>query len=191
VRLFLALNLPAAVRDAAHAAAEPLRALAPGLAWTAAEKLHLTVKFLGEQPEGAVAPLVEALGGVVRQHAPAALGVGRVGAFPNWRRPRVLWLGVRPEPRLELLHHDVETACAALGHPVEGRPFRPHVTLARVRPRSEGLDVRALAQAARGVHFRAEVEATTLDLMLSAPAPGGTRYTPLAALPLAGTTRAP
>ncbi|CAA9327453.1 MAG: hypothetical protein AVDCRST_MAG40-1763, partial [uncultured Gemmatimonadaceae bacterium] len=97
----------------------------------------------------------------------------------------------RAEPRLELLHHDVETACAALGHPVEGRTFRPHVTIARVGPRAEAAPLRALAQAARGVHFRAEVEAASLDLMLSAPASGGPRYTRLATLPLAGLTRAP
>jgi 2'-5' RNA ligase len=191
VRLFLALNLPRELREAAHLAAAPLRDAAPALAWTPAERLHLTVKFLGEQPEAAVAPLVEAHGTVAGGHPPAPLALERVGAFPGWRRARVLWLGVRPEPRLELLHHDVEVACAALGYPIEGRAFRPHVTVGRVRAGGEPPDVRALARAARGVHFRAEVEAPSLDLMLSAPAPGGPRYTRLAALALAGLTRAP
>lgn len=190
MRLFLALNLPAELREAVHRAAAPLREVAPALAWTPAERLHLTVRFLGEQPEPAVAPLVEALAAVAGGHPPALLGLGRVGAFPGWRRARVLWLGVRPDPRLELLHHDVEVACAALGHPLEGRAFRPHVTVGRVRAGSEPPDARALAQAARGVHLRAEVEAPSLDLMLSAPAPGGPRYTRLAAFALAGLTRA-
>ena len=56
-----------------------------------------------------------------------------IGAFPNFRRARVVWIGVEQEPRLELLHHDLELACEQEGFEVEGRPFRPHITLARVR----------------------------------------------------------
>jgi 2'-5' RNA ligase len=188
VRLFLALNLPPAVRDAAHAAAEPLRRAAPGVAWTAAEKLHLTVKFLGEQPEGAAATLAAALAPVVTRHPPAELDIVGVGAFPRLTRPRVLWLGVRPDPKLELLHHDVEAACAALGHPLSGRAFRPHVTLGRVRPRAEPVDARALATAVRQVHLRSGASVSTLDLMLSEPARGGTRYVALARLPMGPST---
>jgi 2'-5' RNA ligase len=100
----------------------------------------------------------------------------------------VLWLGVRPDPKLELLHHDVEAACAALGHPLSGRAFRPHVTLGRVRPRTEPVDARALATAVRQVHLRSGASVSTLDLMLSEPAPGGTRYVALARLPMGPST---
>jgi 2'-5' RNA ligase len=164
VRLFLALNLPA-------------------------DKLHLTVKFIGERPPDAVDALAAAAARVASRHEPLLLEVGRFGAFPSQRRPRVLWLGVRPDPRLELLHHDVELACAELGLPVEGRPFRPHLTLGRVRAAGPPVDPRVLALAARGVHFRVEVTVDSLDLMLSEPAHGGTRYTPLARAPLAGGSR--
>lgn len=189
MRLFLALNLPEAVRDAAHAAHAPLRDAAPAVGWTTPDKLHLTVKFIGERPPEAVDALAAAAARAAARHAPVVLGLANFGAFPNRRRPRVLWLGVRPDPRLELLHHDVELACAELGLSVEGRPFRPHVTLGRVRPGGAPVDPQALAQAARAVHFRVEVTVETLDLMLSEPAPGGTRYTPLARAPLAGDPR--
>ena len=191
MRLFLALNLPAAVRDAAYAAAAPLREAGPHVGWTRADNLHLTVKFLGEQADSTVAPLLDALAPVARATAPVLLSVGACGAFPNWRRPRVVWLGVRPDARLELLHHDVESVCAGLGFALDGRPFRPHVTLGRVRPRRAPPDPGALARAARAVQFRAEASATTLDLMRSEPAPGGSRYTPLASIALAGATRDP
>jgi 2'-5' RNA ligase len=189
VRLFLALNLPAAVRDAVHAAYAPLREVAPAAAWTAPDKLHLTVKFVGEQPREMADALAAAATRVAAGHAPVVLELAHFGAFPNRRRPRVLWLGVRADPRLELLHHDVELACAELGLPVDGRAFRPHVTLGRVRPAGPPVDPRALAHAARAVHFREEVTVETLDLMLSEPAHGGTRYTPLARAPLAGVPR--
>ena len=191
MRLFLALNLPADLRDAAFAAAGPLRAAAPSVRWTRPEQLHLTVKFLGEQDDAAAGRIVAALRDVGAGNGPVPLAIGGCGAFPGWRRARVLWLGVRADPRLELLHHDTEVACGTLGMPVEGRPFRPHVTLGRVRPNGDPLDAPTLARAARAVQFRAEASATTLDLMLSEPAPGGSRYTPLASVALAGATRGP
>ena len=185
MRLFLALNLPPELRDAVHEAAAPLREAAPSLAWTAADKLHLTVKFLGECADEAVSPLAAALAPVAERHAPALLELRGVGAFPRLQRPRVYWVGVRPDPRLELLQHDVEHACEALGHAVEGRPFRPHVTLGRVTPRAHPLDARAVADAARRVHVRASAVVPTLDLMRSVTAPGGSRYTAVARLPFA------
>ena len=185
MRLFLALNLPEAVREAVFAAAAPLRLAAPDLAWVPAERLHLTVKFLGERPESDVEPLVTGVGPAVARTRELSVALGGVGAFPRMRRPRVLWLGVQPDPRLELLHHDVEAACAALGHAVEGRPFRPHLTLARVPPRAEPLDAAPLAAAARQVHYRAEVAVHSVDLMLSEPAARGVRYSALARLPFA------
>jgi 2'-5' RNA ligase len=193
VRLFLALNLPSELRAAAHAAAAPLREAAPDAAWTAAEKLHLTVKFLGERPAAAVDGLAAALAPVVLRHGAQDVALGRVGAFPTFRMPRVVWLGVRPDPKLELLHHDVEVACAAVGYALEGRPFRPHVTLGRLGARGATgtADVRPLARAARGVQFRAAACITTLDVMASEPAPGGSRYTPLLRLTLTSASSGP
>ena len=191
MRLFLALNFPAGLQRAIFDGTAPLRAAAPGLAWVAEPRLHLTLKFIGEQPDDAVAPLARALDGVGAAHGPVTMSLGGLGAFPNQRRPRVVWLGVAPDPKLELLHHDVETACAALGYEVEGRAFRPHVTLARVRPgrRSGGGEpdaaaARALADAAREVQFRGSAVVETLDLMRSELGAGGSRYTLLHAAPL-------
>jgi len=193
VRLFLALNLPSELRAAADSAAEPLRAALPVVAWVAPDNLHLTVKFLGERPAEDAATLAAALEPIARRHGAQTVDVGRPGAFPTLRRPRVIWLGVRPDAKLELLHHDVELACAGLGYALEGRPFRPHVTLGRVRAGAAAgaLDARALAAAARGVQFRAAACITTLDVMASAPDRGGSRYTTLARLPFTSSTSGP
>lgn len=189
VRLFLALNCPPPTRRAIFDATAPLRTAAPSLAWVAQPNLHLTLKFLGERPEAEAAPLARALDAVAAAHAPVAMSLGGLGAFPNQRRPRVVWLGVAPDPKLELLHHDVEAACEALGYEVEGRAFRPHVTLARVRPGRRGGQpdagaARALADAAREVQFRGSAVVETLDLMQSELGAGGSRYTVLHAAPL-------
>jgi 2'-5' RNA ligase len=189
VRLFLALNFPALLRRAIFDATASLRAAAPALAWVTEPRLHLTLKFLGERPDDAVAPLARALDGVGAAHGPVTMSLGGLGAFPSQRRPRVVWLGVAPDPKLELLHHDVEAACEALGYDVEGRAFRPHVTLARVRPGRRGGQpdagaARALADAAREVQFRGSAVVETVDLMRSELATAGSRYTVLHAAPL-------
>jgi len=184
LRLFLAVNLPAAERRAIHEAIAPLRAAARDVAWVRAENLHLTLKFIGAQPESAVAPLRAALALAAAQAAPAPLALGGLGAFPNLRAPRIVWMAVHPDPRLELLHHDLEVACAGAGYELDGRAFRPHITLGRVRERIARAGARAMADAARGVHYRGRARAESVEIMASELAAGGSRYRVLASLPL-------
>ncbi len=185
-RLFVALNLSAELRGELHEATAALRAVVPRQGrWVPADNLHLTLKFLGDCPDSRVAHLEESLARAALASGPARLAIAGVGAFPNLRRPRVIWIGVEPDPKLELLQHEVETACAALGYQIEGRPFRPHITLGRTED-LERMQVRALARAAARVDFVRTFEAGTLDVMLSEPGAGGSRYTVLTALPLGG-----
>jgi len=185
VRLFLAINLDPDVRRAIVDAAAPLRAIAPDLAWVREPQLHLTVKFLGEQPDDLAAPLADALRGVGERNRAIGAEVGGIGAFPNFRRPRVVWIGVTPEPKLELLHHDVESTCETLGIPIDGKPFRPHLTLARVKPRAgEPRALRELARAATDVDYVEEIVITAIDLMASELTTAGSRYRVLASVPL-------
>ena len=184
VRLFIAINLPADVRRLAHAAAAPLREAAPHAHWVAEENLHLTLKFLGEVPEDAGPAIAAAVGAASACHRRTELELRDFGAFPNLRRPRVVWAGVLPDPRLELLQHDLEVACEGLGFEVEGRPFRPHVTLGRVKVAAAPEEVRALARAARSARLHAACTVESVDVMRSDPSRDGARYSVLAALPL-------
>ena len=185
VRLFLAVNLPAEVRHAITEAAAPLREVAPSLSWVAEDKLHLTVKFLGEQPREMADRVAAAMREVAVRNRMVDVEVGGVGAFPNFRRPRVVWIGVTPEPKLELLHHDVESSCESLGLPIDGKPFRPHLTLARVRSRGgDSQRLRELSRAARAVSYVEEVVITSIDLMESHQTASGSAYRVLASLAL-------
>ena len=185
MRLFLAVNLPAEVRHAIAEAVAPLRAVAPGLAWSNPEKVHLTVKFLGEQPEAMAERVAAAMRDVAARNRVIDAEIGGIGAFPNFRRPRVVWIGVSPEPKLELLHHDVESSCESLGLPIDGRPFRPHLTLARVRSRaSDPQTLRELARAARAVAYVEEIIITSIDLMESRPTAAGAAYRTVASAAL-------
>jgi 2'-5' RNA ligase len=179
VRLFLAINLPAAVRLEVAAATADLRATVPELAWVTEPRLHLTLKFLGEQPEERIEEIEAALAGVAGRHRELVMTLAGVGAFPNFRRARVVWMGVQQEPRLELLHHDIELACERLGFELEGRPFRPHLTLARVKHGLSEERLRVLARAAKQIDFQTDFIVRSIDLMHSDLTPSGPTYTTL------------
>ena len=184
MRLFLAISLPASVNAAIDAELAPLRAAGPSLRWLAPARWHLTVRFIGEEPIERVAAIRRVLDEATSCHGAAPLTLGGIGAFPNFRRARVVWLGVAPDPRLELLHHDIETGCVALGFEAEGRPFRPHVTLARVPDGTPEPELRALSRAARRVRYSEVLAAAAVDLMASEPGPDGPRYRVLHSSPL-------
>ena len=179
MRLFLAINLPDAVRFAIHTAIEPLRALVPELAWVDPGRLHLTLKFLGEQGADRVPVVADALALVAASHRELRVEVNGIGAFPNFRRARVVWMGVEQDARLELLHHDVEVECERVGFELEGRPFRPHLTLARVARSVSEDRLRELGRAARRIEFRAEIVVRSIDLMQSELCTAGSSYTTL------------
>jgi 2'-5' RNA ligase len=148
MRCFVAVDLPAEVRDAIAEAASALRAAGPraDVSWTRPEKMHLTLKFLAEVPEPTAPRLATALAGVAARHAPFTLVAGGVGGFPSRARPRVLWAGLTDGVReVGRLAADVELACEPLGFALESRPFRGHLTIGRVRmPRGIGRVVAAM-----------------------------------------------
>jgi 2'-5' RNA ligase len=187
MRLFLALELTRATADDIVAAVAPLRGDSePRVSWVSAPKLHLTVKFIGDADDSRVAALIGAVDDLAARHRPFEMELAGVGAFPNFRRPRVVWMGVASEPRLELLHHDVELAAADAGYEVDGRPFRPHVTLGRVRDPMSADQARTIARAARTIAFCATTLVDRLTLFDSASAGPGARYRRLHAATLGG-----
>lgn len=184
VRLFVAINLPESERQAIHASTAPLRAAAKSVTWVAPDCIHLTMKFLGEQHPDDVPRVRDALAGIARRFQPLRFDVGGVGAFPHLRAPRIFWMGIAADPKLELLHHDLEVACQALGHEVDARAFRPHITLGRVKREVSAEHMAVMARLATNVDYRGTIEARTLDVMQSELSAAGPRYTVLAAVPL-------
>lgn len=97
------------------------------------EQLHLTLSFLGDVPDDSAPTLAEALDAATHGTRPFEMRLHQVGAFPNARRPRVVWVGVaEPEPMVDLATR-VRESLAAAGFPGDDKDFRAHVTLARTR----------------------------------------------------------
>lgn len=182
MRLFVAVDVPGAVKDAIERdVVGPLREAVEGARWTRPEGRHLTLKFLGEVPEERASAVSDALGGAVSGHSPFEASFEEVGGFPNLRRPRVLWVGIGEgaEP-MGALASDVSSALEPLGFEPEKRKFSAHLTLARFkRPRPIG-ELPAVDVPSQGF------EVAEVVLFQSHLNPKGARYTALERFALGG-----
>ncbi len=188
MRCFVAVDLSDETRDAIAAAQARLRGAAPNadVGWVNPTKLHLTLKFLGGV-DGPLDALRTGLVGVARGHAPFEVRAGGLGGFPGGARPRVLWIGLRGGLReIGLLAADVERACEQAGFPLEARPFRGHVTIARVRsPRGLSRILRTM-DAERETEFGAWTVRTLVLYRSHLGGKAGSTYEPLERIVLSG-----
>ncbi len=186
-RLFCAVNLPGELKARAAEHQGHLRAAAPQVraSWEQPGKLHLTLKFLGESELPRVEALTRAAGRAAEGLRPFELSVAGTGSFPPRGAPRVLWLGVEDSSGLlARLHARLEEECAREGFPRESKPFRPHLTLARLRSR-EGAE--RLAALHRESRFEPQTfKVSELVVVRSELLPDGARHTPISRHQLVG-----
>ena len=196
MRLFFAVLLSEEVRAAVAGAQERLRAAAgdDGIRWVAPEQFHYTLKFLGETPVEKVPSVKEVAQRVAAQHAPLSLTLAGLGAFPNLRRPQVLWVGAQEEfPVLTRLAESLEKELVGLGFPPENRHFNPHLTLARIKtPAGEKAAAQALAAQAANQKIVDEfgvIPVGNFVLMRSELRPAGPLYTVEETFALSGSEK--
>ncbi len=186
-RLFIAIELPAEAQMALRNVQRALPKL-PAVRWTNPANIHLTLQFLGDYPAARVETLLNALRSA-ESNPPFELTLATIGAFPNLKRPRIIWAGVTGDTAaLTALHRAVVSATAALGFAAEKRPFKPHLTLGRVKPWARGNDHRAIAAALNGatVGDIATVPVGKFSLIRSQLTREGAIYTPLGSVFLRG-----
>ena len=134
MRLFIALDIDDAIRDRIARFVEGVNAFAPDARWAKPESLHVTLKFIGEQPEPAVDQIKHALTSVAA--SPAEIHFQGYGFFPTANLARVFWIGMEAGPQLPALAATIDETMSSLGIPKEERAFSPHLTLARGAGRS-------------------------------------------------------
>jgi 2'-5' RNA ligase len=187
LRLFVALDLPAQVRDRLAAVQAEIAAEGLPLRWTRAAGVHLTLVFLGATAAQRRATVEREVAAVAAHSGPLALGAAGLGCFPDGTRPRVLWAGFGGDVEaLGRLQRDLAESLRRRGFAIERRPFQPHATLARVRTPLDPGQAQRLARildAHREGEFGAWV-AREIVLMHSDLGPGGSIYTQLFAAPL-------
>jgi RNA 2',3'-cyclic 3'-phosphodiesterase len=181
MRLFVALDIPDAVRRALRELIARLKPECTGARWVRPEGMHITLKFLGETDEAKLDSIRAALSSIHSGQAVESDFRG-VGFFPNEFHPRVVWCGIEASSNLSLLAARVDRALQPLGFPAESRPFTPHLTLARFNSH-KGLDT--LVRAANNLksYDFGSARGSEFHLYRSVLKPSGAEYTRLATFP--------
>ena len=176
-RLFTAIEIPEAIRLRLSL----LRAPLSGAKWIEPENMHITVRFAGDIDGRTADEFTDFLAGI--RAKPFPVTIRDVGAFGG-RDPRVLWAGVEAGEPLEALYRAHDRAARAAGLEPEGRTFKPHVTLARMRGARQHAVARFLEE---NGGLRAEPFTATRFVLLSArPGTGGGPYVVEAEFPFEG-----
>lgn len=175
-RLFIAIPFPAEVVTALTSLQKGL----PGARWVPAAQMHLTLRFLGDVDETGIPLLQRSLAMIM--HPPFPLTVTGCGCFPPRGIPRVIWAGVAPSPPLLEVARLVEEGVIAAGLPAEGRPFSPHITLARLPSAAPG-EVWRYLEEYRGFNLP-PFPVSEFILYASQLTSGGAVHVPVATFPL-------
>lgn len=184
-RVFLAVDIDAALRRRVEQFLDRCRATGAEVNLVAAKNLHLTVKFLGDVPDAQIAEVCRAAEETARGIAPWDLELSGVGAFPHLGRPTTLWIGCAAgRTELTNLAGQLDAALETLGFPPESRPFSAHLTFGRIKRASAGLPaLKTLLQANTQEAF-GSTRIDRLIVFASDLKPAGPVYTPLAECPL-------
>jgi 2'-5' RNA ligase len=129
MRIFIALDIDDAIRNRISRFVDGVSGFAPDARWVKPESLHLTLKFIGEQPEPSVEPIQQALSGL--QASASEIHFGGYRFFPTAKSARVFWIAMEAGPQLATLAAAIDEKMATLDIPRENRAFSPHLTLAR------------------------------------------------------------
>ena len=190
MRLFVALDIDAAIRERIGEFRNQMRQVAPDVRWVGPETFHVTLQFLGETKR------LEEIQQALRQvkGPPITLAFRNAGFFPNLKSPRVFWVGIEFEQDLPELVKSIAEALRPVGFERDKGPFQPHLTLARAgsgRPRpvpgerfASGLQqVRAAVETTSSLEF-GTMTAREFYLYESKLSPAGAQYVKLSRYPL-------
>jgi 2'-5' RNA ligase len=146
IRAFIAIDLPPDVQDCLELVSGQLKEQLgeKSVRWVPVPNIHLTLKFLGDVSLQNIDVLKEILTAEALGQKPMEISIGRLGAFPKIRRPRVVWVGVEGPPELTSLQRGIEARTTKVGYPKDKREFFPHLTLGRVSRNASPEDVRKI-----------------------------------------------
>lgn len=187
VRLFVACEVPLDIQTALGGVIDQLRPYSGNaVRWVKPDGVHVTLKFLGEVQQKKLPAIKMALGEAVMRHSPFTLEFDQLGIFGGREGLRIMWVGIAGDVlRLEALVRDVNLALGVVGFEPERRPFRPHLTLGRVKDEVSTRH-RAEIEVATGKIEVPQVSWRTsqISLMRSRLTPQGAMYDVVATFPL-------
>lgn len=183
MRCFIAIDIPADIRQSITGVIGKCNQGSKGVRWVAPENIHITLKFLGEVNEGLISAIQEGLSAICAGHDIFTITIKGAGAFPNFKYPNVLWIGIDESKELKRLYEDIEEFMSKLGFEKEGRKFSPHLTIGRVKNR------KGIEPVIKGLYtfkdtFWGSIEVREVLLMRSVLKPAGSEYSKIAVFQL-------
>ena len=187
MRTFIALELPESVRERLGQLQERLKGTENRIKWVNPSLIHLTMKFLGEVKESNLEKVTQVARNVTGRFSIFKMKIGKMGVFPNFSSPRVIWVGIEEgKDKLETLAAELEEKLGQEGFSRSSRKWTSHLTLARVKVLKEKEKLKALllqyCKEVEGI----EVKVKSLSVIKSELTPRGPIYTVLKRIPLQG-----
>lgn len=134
IRTFIAIDVPAAIKDRIAQAQYELRNISgANVSWAKSAGIHLTLKFLGDVEEERISEVTEAVQKAASGISSFGLSTSTPGGFPNLTRPRVLWWGLKESEPLMTLQTRIDHNLDQIGFPAEQKKFNAHLTVGRVK----------------------------------------------------------
>lgn len=192
IRSFIAIELPQFLRSKLESLQRELKRQEPDVKWVRPEGIHLTLKFLGSISRDEIDRISNVLAGIVPRWPPFTMKIKGLGGFPSIRNPRVLWIGIQEGASEVLsLQRAIEKASLENNFPPEDRPFKPHLTLGRIRSPRGREALLASIETNRDMEI-GSFSAQEVSLFQSELKPSGALYTRLQMFQmLAGRNAAP
>ncbi len=133
IRCFVAIEIPMKIQNLILEIQGRLHNKLPKATWTKPGNHHLTLKFLGNVKQHQITRIKDVLSVVASKSEQFKTEIGGLGVFPNWERPRVLWIGLKQgNQKIRTLSASINKGMEVLHYPIDTR-FHPHFTLARFK----------------------------------------------------------
>jgi len=188
IRSFIAIELPEEVKEGLKQVEDRLKSSDSSSAkWVDPQNIHLTLKFLGNLDVDKIDSITQVIQNAARTITSFELKINRTGCFPNTRRVQTIWIGLSGDiDKLEVLQRNIELGVAPLGFPTEESPFKPHLTLARVRDYIDLEKRQVLGETVCGTQIELDlrIRVNSINLMRSQLTPAGAIYSKLCSVEL-------
>lgn len=173
-RLFIALNVPDIVLDEIYSIRNEIYPAGESVKWESKEKLHITLKFLGDVKEYKIEEIVQSLNEISKSTDSFECEFDKFGMFYKRNTPRILWLGTPYNNNIQDLHIKIDTSMSRLGFDKEIRKFKAHLTLLRIKGNEDLKKLEKFRQLElKPIKFRAQ----NIELIKSELKPAGSVYT--------------
>jgi 2'-5' RNA ligase len=184
MRYFIALEIPEVSRRQLEAVQQKLRQLIPEARLTDNNKLHLTIAFIGEQPDEMRDKLVEAIQNAVYGIPPFEITPAYIDAFPDLHCPHTFWVGVKGDiDKLFIIRERLKDELTRLDLNPDDRRYIPHIAIAKVnRPELLPFQENQMEEMMQGLE---PVQISCIKLFESIPEEGFHKHNTLAEIPLA------